>query len=158
MIVLWLSVKGASSKGSGVYKQGWGEVHSWVWVLFLFMFYRAPQLFCAVSLYSAHTESFPSFNHSSRRWMAITTAQTGKLDQSFKPTDYITTAGETSHCTVRVNDECVWKQIFCLFSAFCRSTARRSRDVSRKAMHVTCTIKQRDWRKSSSSDAAAHWS
>lgn len=120
------------------------------------MFYRAPQLFHAVSLCSAHTESFPSFNHSSRRWMAITTAQTGELDQSFKPTDYLTTAGEKSHCTARVNDECVWKQIFCLF--FCllqingEEEQRRFEEGNARYLHNKAkrlAEKQQQWRRCS---------
>lgn len=45
--------------------------------------------------------------------MAITTAQTGKLDQSFMPTIDVITAGKTFQCTICVNDECV-----CLFLCF----------------------------------------
>lgn len=40
--------------------------------------------------------------------MAITTAQTGKLDESFMPMVNIITAGETFLCTICVNDD-VWK-------------------------------------------------
>lgn len=45
------------------------------------------------------------------------------------------------------------------FSVFFRSTERRSRDVLRRAKHVTSRIKKRDLQiRSVSSDAAAHQS